>query len=184
MGIEIIFDVHSKGCSANISSDGYTVTDPISVDGNYHTYMSSKGWNEGIHVFTIKPGKGSLSNIGIGIMSSDQIQACKDSENLYFLWTKNTQCFAYCMDDARIFETKNGSYKKMVNCKSTFDRSDPLTILVDCNKWTIQYYSNEDAITSALDIIPNKTYHATFSAFPSTLSMMKLVQTPSQIFEN
>ena len=181
--IEVIFDVYSKGCSENISDDGLTVTDPVSEDGEYHTYMSSEGWNEGIHCFTLQPSKGSLlSYIGVGVMSSEEIEPCKESKDLYFLWTKNTECIAYCMDDARIFQTQNGSYTKMVNCKR-FGRGDPLTMVLDCDKWTIQYFSNIEAITDALDIIADKTYHAVFSGFPSTLTQMTLTPTPHEIFQ-
>ena len=81
------------------------------------------------------------------------------------------------MDGQRIFKKKtNQHYERLKHCES-FDTSDDITIVVDCNNWELKYYSNGEIIADNMSIEEDKTYHVVISMFYGKLSY-KLVENP------
>ena len=79
--------------------------------------------------------------------------------------------------DGRIFKKKiNEGYHQIKKCEK-FDTSDNITIVLDCNKWKIEYYANGKIIADDMDLEKNKTYHACISVFYSDYTY-QLVENP------
>ena len=99
---------------------------------------------------------------GIGLISDTE--QCKQS-NFYLGGTKKPNVQAYYLDgNASIYDAKNG-YSKGVREGATWITNDTITVIVDCDNWTLQYYKNNVSIADKLSIKPNMTYHAAYTAW-------------------
>ena len=175
--IEVFWDIYYDELSKYVSDDGLICRGQS--NGGYTTFSCSNGWNKGVHIFTVKSINGNMHSCGIGITSSENLKKIEHVNDLYFLWSNTDECVLYCMDGQRIFKKDtnvNYNYKMIKQCEQ-FNNSAAITIMVDCNKWKLQYYANGKIIADDMDLERNKTYHACITIFSSNLTY-KIVQNP------
>ena len=183
--IEIVIDVYHDTLSKFVSNDNLS----INIDNDPYSYMSfgsSIGWRKGIHYYTLQK-RGGSSYIGIGIVSDINIVKNK---NHYILYTRvdhsNKNFVGYCLDgNGNIYKMKVESTTSYCNyeyiCKADgWNTNDSMTIMVDCDNWKMRYYKKSKQIGGNIDIEPNITYYAAFTAYSSYMNI-KLIETDVDI---
>ena len=178
--IEVRWDIFCDTKAEFVSDDGLEVTG--SDYGNFKTYASSTGWNQGIHSYTLKitPADGALS---VGIISSEYIKntAPIDMGENYFLFCKNKDVVGYCIDNlCDLHEIKNGQNRKEPNQCIKWKARSSAVVVVDCDNWKLKFYVDDEMMFGPIDIAKDKIYHPIFCEWASKRSY-KLVETTIDI---
>lgn len=183
--IEMTWNVFCNQWSEFVSDDGLEINIPkesyIDMD-EYRNFSTSTGWNEGIHhlALQIKP---ACKNLSIGIISQDDIPNVASTEfgTKYFLYSKNKAAIGYCLDNLqRVYAIKNGSFKDVTDWKSyrvkDEDENLIITMVVDCDKWTLTFYVNKKILFESINIIKDQVYHPIFTEWSSDEKCYKLIE--------
>ena len=105
--------------------------------------------------------KGTDDVGGIGIISDTE--QCNQF-NFYLASTSKKNVQVYYLDgNGIIYDSKNGSSKEICNGVE-WGTNDIITVIVDCDNWTLQYYKNNESVADKFAIEPNMTYHAGYTA--------------------
>ena len=124
---------------------------------------ASKGYTDGVYEWKIKcvhydhSNQSGNASHAIGIFTNPQIAA--NGAN----WVNDVRinCAYYWNSFRRtIYGAINGEYVYENNVNDGWKTGDVIIILLDCNKWTIQFSKNGNVINSEpYKIKPNKTYY-------------------------
>merc|ERR1719203_1892482 len=123
---------------------------------------ASKGYKEGIYEWKIKcffydhSNQSGNASHAIGIFTNPQI--AQDGAN----WVNDQRInYAYYWNSFRrtIYGSINGEYVFENNVNDGWTTDDVVSVLLDCNKWTIRFSKNGKVMNEeAYKIKPNMTY--------------------------
>mmetsp|Transcript_33749 Transcript_33749/g.54001 ORF Transcript_33749/g.54001 Transcript_33749/m.54001 type:complete len:210 (-) Transcript_33749:8-637(-) len=141
-----------------IQNNGRTVSRP-KVDNDADLVLfsicSSTKFEVGINQFTVKCVKNPRDN-SIGIMSNTSICDKEDAHHFY------AEANAYYLHGCgSIFcSSKTANAKTYTHDLSRrCQKNDMVTIIVNCDRWTVQFIVNKQPLGTPIDIVPG-AYHA------------------------
>ena len=135
-----------------------------SDNNSFFSAIISIPWNKGIHIWSLKQLNGGSYLCGIGIISTEGLKYC-NSDDQYILYIKDSKVTSYCMDSTRVdyIDHDTTNVQKVSTDGEKFQGGDIITLVVDCDKWILEYYKNDIKIHSEISMNNTKSYHAAFT---------------------
>ena len=115
------------------------------------------GYNKGYHEWKIKCINHSGSFQAIG--GHNDYKQIVNYESAWFGSGKTITYHWYGYDQCKIYSDTESECKEVEKIEEGWISGDILTVILDCNNWTMYFRKNDKRICKTFDIQPNITYY-------------------------
>ena len=131
----------------------------------------SVGVRKGIHQFRIRCNSPASGDCAIGIMTNIEQLSKRPSE-----WITSHSGYKYWWYNGSqiLFADKNNKRLDKYYMKQKWGKNDEMMIKIDCNKWLVQFFLNDQVIEKSFNIEPDLVYYL-FVAIQANGSKYQLI---------